>query len=107
MTMRSKPALAAIFGLALLAACGSRGVVPSVVLLDGYRTASDPCRTVAQTAYTRQWRDMGGVLVACPSDMPRLESFAAETGALAVGRVGTHVLYRVGGPPLTGRPQRS
>lgn len=98
--MRSTQAAAALLGLALLASCGPRGVVPSIVLLDGYRNAADPCRTVAQTAYTRQWRTMGGTLVACPADMPQLERFAAQTGALAVDRVGTYVLYRVGGPPL-------
>jgi hypothetical protein len=86
--------------VALLAGCGVRGVVPSLVLLDGHRRAADPCRNVAVTAYTRQWLTQGGTLVACPEDLPRLERFAAQTDALAVARVQGYVLYRVGGPPL-------
>jgi hypothetical protein len=95
-----KTASALLLCLALAAGCGPRGVVPSLVLLEGYRGAADPCRTVARTAYTRRWNDAGGTLVACPADTPRLERFAAQTDALAVDRVGEFVLYRVGGPPL-------
>jgi hypothetical protein len=91
---------AAALCLGVLASCGPRGTVPTLVLLDGYRNAADPCRTVARTAYTRRWQDAGGILVACPSEMPRLERFAPETDALAVDRVGAYVLYRVGGPSL-------
>ena len=100
MAAPSNSATALLLSLGLAAGCGPREVVPSLVLLDGYRGASDPCRTVARTAYTRRWNDAGGTLVACPADTPRLERFAARTGALAVDRVGGYVLYRVGGPPL-------
>ena len=96
----SNSASALLLCLALAAGCGPRGVVPSLVLLDGYSGAADPCRTVARTAYTRRWHDAGGALVACPAETPRQERFAAQTGALAVDRVGGFVLYRVGGPPL-------
>jgi hypothetical protein len=100
MDKAARPAAALVVCLAVAAGCAPRGVVPALALLDGYCGASDPCRTVARTAYTRRLHDAGGTLVACPEDMPRLERFAAQTGALAVDRVGGYVLYRVGGPPL-------
>ena len=104
MTQTARRIAVAALALALLAGCGGwRGVVPSLVLLDGHRRAGDPCRNVAATAYTRQWLTQGGTLVACPENLPRLERFAAQTDALAVARVEGYVHYRVGGPPLAAR----
>lgn len=99
MNPRPKFAAPAILGLAALAACNPGPVVPSLVLYGGHRSASDPCRNVGVTAFTSQWLREGGALVACPATMEGLESFAAQTGGLAVGRVENYVVYRVGGPP--------
>jgi hypothetical protein len=90
----------ALLGFAALAACSPGPVVPSLVLYDGHRSPSDPCRNVGVTAYTSQWLSQGGALVACPETMPELERFAAETGGLPVARVESYVLYRVDGPPV-------
>jgi hypothetical protein len=89
----------AALALAALAACNPGPVVPSLVLYEGHRSASDPCRNVGVTAYTSQWLAQGGALVACPATMQGLETFAAQTGGLAVARVENYVVYRVGGPP--------
>lgn len=88
------------FALTALVACSPGPVVPSLVLYDGHRNASDPCRNVGVTAYTSQWLGQGGALVACPATMQGLERFAAETGGLAVARVEDYVVYRVDGPSV-------
>lgn len=106
MNARLSFAAPALLALAALAACAPGPVVPTLVLYGGHRSASDACRNVGVTAYTSQWLREGGALVACPAMMPNLESFAADTGGVAVARVGGFILYRVGTapvPPL--RPQ--
>jgi hypothetical protein len=106
MNARLTFAAPAVLALAALAACAPGPVVPTLVLYDGHRTPSDPCRNVGVTAYTSQWLREGGALVACPATMQGLERFAADTDGLAVARVGGYVVYRVAGPsapPL--RPQ--
>lgn len=100
MNSRTTFAAPAVLALAALAACNPGPVVPSLVLYEGHRSASDPCRNVGVTAYTSQWLSQGGALVACPATMPGLERFAAETDVLAVARVENYVVYRVGGPPV-------
>jgi hypothetical protein len=106
MNARQILAAPAFLALAALTACAPGPVVPTLVLYDGHRSASDPCRNVGVTAYTSQWLREGGALVACPATMQGLERFAADTDGLAVARVGEYVVYRVPGqpvPPL--RPQ--
>jgi hypothetical protein len=100
MNPRLNFAASGALALAALAACSPGPVVPSLVLYEGHRGASDPCRNVGVTAYTSQWLAQGGALVACPATMQGLERFAAETDGLAVARVENYVVYRVGGPSV-------
>ncbi len=80
----------------MLTACGGPPETGEALAFDGpYRDASDVCQLVSDTRYTDRFRGLRGDIVACPETMPRLDRFAAETGAVAVDRVGGYVLYAV------------
>ncbi len=85
------PSLAALMLAAACAAPEPR----SMTLLGGYRDPADPCRRVAENAYTNQFLDDAADLVACPADMENLGVFLTETGALQVDTLGGYILYSV------------
>ena len=54
---------------------------PDLVFVRGYRSASDECQLVGESAFTIDFLDDASDLVACPTGSSAMETLMAETGA--------------------------
>jgi hypothetical protein len=54
---------------------------PDLVFVRGYRSPSDECQLVGESAFTVDFLDDAADLVACPTGSSAMETLMAETGA--------------------------
>ena len=54
---------------------------PDLVFVRGYRSASDECQLVGESAFTIDFLDDAADLVACPTGSSAMETLMSETGA--------------------------
>lgn len=54
---------------------------PDLVFVRGYRSPSDECQLVGESAFTIDFLDDAADLVACPTGSSAMETLMAETGA--------------------------
>ena len=54
---------------------------PDLVFVRGYRSPSDACELVGETAFTIEFLDDTSDLVACPTGSSAMETLMKETGA--------------------------
>ena len=53
---------------------------PDLVFVRGYRSPSDECQVVGESAFTIEFLDDASDLVACPTGSSAMETLMAETG---------------------------
>ena len=54
---------------------------PDLVFVRGYRSPSDECQLVGESAFTIDFLDDASDLVACPTGSSAMETLMSETGA--------------------------
>ena len=54
---------------------------PDLIFVRGYRSPSDACQLVGESAFTIDFLDDASDLVACPTGSSAMETLIAETGA--------------------------
>jgi starvation-inducible outer membrane lipoprotein len=59
---------------------------PELVFVRGYRSESDECQVIGESAFTADFLDDASALVACPTDSFAMKTLTAETGAQIVAQ---------------------
>ena len=66
---------------------------PDLVFVRGYRSPSDECQLVGESAFTIDFLDDASDLVACPTGSSAMETFMAETGAQIVTQTNSFTFF--------------
>lgn len=66
---------------------------PDLVFARGYRTPSDECQLVGESAFTTQFLDDAADLVACPTGSSAMETLMAETGAPIITQTNSFTFF--------------
>lgn len=66
---------------------------PELVFVRGYRSPSDECRLVGESAFTVDFLDDAADLVACPTGSAAMASLVAETGAQTLTQTNSFTLF--------------
>jgi hypothetical protein len=68
---------------------------PNLVFVRGYRSPSDECQLVGETAFTVDFLDDAADLVACSTDSSAMEILTAETGAQTITQTNSFTLFNI------------
>ena len=66
---------------------------PDLVLVRGYRSASDECQLVGESGFTIDFLDDAADLVACPTGSFAMEALMTETGAQMITQTNSFSLF--------------
>jgi hypothetical protein len=66
---------------------------PDLVFVRGYRTPSDECQLVGESAFTVDFLDDAANLVACPTGSYAMQTLMAETGSRIVTQTNSFTLF--------------
>jgi hypothetical protein len=66
---------------------------PDLVFVRGYRSPSDECQLVGESAFTIEFLDDASDLVACPTGSSAMESLMAETGAQIITQTNSFTFF--------------
>ena len=66
---------------------------PDLVFVRGYRSASDECQLVGESAFTIDFLDDASDLVACPTGSSAMETLMAETGSRIVTQTNSFTFF--------------
>ena len=66
---------------------------PDLVFVRGYRSPSDECQLVGESAFTIDFLDDASDLVACPTGSSAMETLIAETGAQIVTQTNSFTFF--------------
>jgi hypothetical protein len=66
---------------------------PDLVFVRGYRSPSDECRLVGESAFTFQFLDDSADLVACPTGSSAMDTLMAETGAPMITQTNSFTFF--------------
>ena len=97
---RSFAAAGALASSLLIAGCAEPPVEmaisepdPDLVFVRGYRSPSDECQLVGESAFTIDFLDDASDLVACPTGSSAMETLMAETGAQIVTQTNSFTFF--------------
>ena len=97
---RSLPTVCALVSSLVVAGCMETPVEvavsepdPELVFVRGYRSASDECQLVGESAFTIDFLDDASDLVACPTGSSAMETFMAETGSRIVTQTNSFTFF--------------
>ena len=97
---RSLPTVCALVSSLVVAGCietpvdvGISEPDPDLVFVRGYRSASDECQLVGESAFTIDFLDDASDLVACPTGSSAMETFMAETGSRIVTQTNSFTFF--------------
>ena len=66
---------------------------PDLVFVRGYRSESDECQVVGESAFTIDFLDDASDLVACPTGGSAMETLKTETGAQIITQTSSFSLF--------------
>ena len=66
---------------------------PDLVFVRGYRSPSDECQLVGESAFTIEFLDDASDLVACPTGSSAMETLMAETGAQIITQTNSFTFF--------------
>ena len=66
---------------------------PDLVVVRGYRSASDECQLVGESRFTINFLDDAADLVACPTGSFAMETLMTETGAQMITQTNSFSLF--------------
>ncbi len=66
---------------------------PDLVFVRGYRSPSDECQLVGESAFTIDFLDDASDLVACPTGSSAMETLMAETGAQIITQTNSFTFF--------------
>ena len=66
---------------------------PDLIFVRGYRSPSDACQLVGESAFTIDFLDDASNLVACPTGSSAMETLMAETGAQIVTQTNSFTFF--------------
>ena len=66
---------------------------PDLVVVRGYRSASDECQLVGESGFTIDFLDDAADLVACPTGSFAMETLMTETGAQMITQTNSFSLF--------------
>ena len=66
---------------------------PDLTFVRGYRSPSDACQLVGESAFTIDFLDDASDLVACPTGSSAMETLMAETGAQIVTQTNSFTFF--------------
>jgi hypothetical protein len=66
---------------------------PDLVFVRGYRSPSDECQLVGESAFTIEFLDDASDLVACPTGSSAMETLMAETAAQIVTQTNSFTFF--------------
>jgi hypothetical protein len=66
---------------------------PDLEFVRGYRSPSDECQLVGESAFTIDFLDDASDLVACPTGSSAMETLMAETGAQIVTQTNSFTFF--------------
>ena len=68
---------------------------PELVFVRGYRSPTDECQLVGESAFTSEFLDDAADLIACPTGSASMSSLMAETGAGTLTQTNSYTFFSI------------